>query len=148
MRDKESDRIRPTGRRNPAKPSTYGATNGQLSEDYNPEKSYPTNLVKLSSWTAECNSFHRIHPTQKPVALFEYLIRTYTNEGEIVLDNVIGSGTTAVAAINTGRNFIGIEKEPEYVEFARRRVDEAMAIKNERESGNIWRKINVNHSIG
>ena len=65
------------------------------------------------------------HPTQKPVALFEYLIRTYTNEGETVLDNCIGSGTTAVAAINTGRNFIGIEQESEYVEVARKRIADA-----------------------
>ena len=62
------------------------------------------------------------HPTQKPVALMEYLIKTYTNEGEIVLDFTIGSGTTAVAAINTNRQFIGIEKEAEYVEIARKRV--------------------------
>jgi len=75
-----------------------------------------------------------LHPTQKPVELFEYLIRTYTNEGEIILDNCIGSGTTAVAAINTGRNFIGIEQEPGYVDIARRRVDEALAFKNEKES--------------
>lgn len=67
-----------------------------------------------------------MHPTQKPVALFEYLIRTYTNEGEIVLDNCIGSGTTAVAAINTNRQFIGIEREPEYVEIANKRIAEAM----------------------
>src|SRR5699024_7256770 len=127
MRDKESNRIRPIGRRNRVNPSTYGASNGQLSEDYNPKKSYPTNLVKLSSKTAECNSINRVHPTQKPVALFEYLIRTYTNEGEVVLDNVIGSGTTAVAAINTGRQFIGIEREEEYVNIARERVEQAYA---------------------
>lgn len=69
------------------------------------------------------------HPTQKPVALFEYLIRTYTNEGETVLDNCLGSGTTAVAAINTNRNFIGIEREPDYVAIAQRRIDEALAQK-------------------
>ncbi len=73
--------------------------------------------------------YEGLHPTQKPVALFEYLIRTYTNEGEIVLDNCIGSGTTAVAAINTNRQFIGIEKEPEYVEIGNRRIAEAMAEK-------------------
>ena len=67
------------------------------------------------------------HPTQKPVKLFEYLIRTYTNEGETVLDNCIGSGTTAVAAINTGRKFIGIEQESEYVEIARKRIADAKA---------------------
>ena len=63
-----------------------------------------------------------IHPTQKPVALFEYLIKTYTNEGDLVLDNCIGSGTTAVAAINTGRNFIGIELNKEYCEIAKKRI--------------------------
>jgi site-specific DNA-methyltransferase (adenine-specific) len=65
-----------------------------------------------------------LHPTQKPVALFEYLIKTYTNEGEIVLDNCIGSGTTAIAALNTGRFFIGIEKEEKYVGIARKRIAE------------------------
>ena len=69
------------------------------------------------------------HPTQKPVALFEYLIRTYTNEGEVVLDNCIGSGTTAVAAINTGRQFIGIEQEVEYVEIANNRISETLTEK-------------------
>ena len=66
-----------------------------------------------------------IHPTQKPVALFEYLIKTYTNEGEIVLDNCIGSGTTAIAAHNTGRNFIGIEKDETYFNIAKKRIEEA-----------------------
>ena len=64
-----------------------------------------------------------LHPTQKPVALCEYLIKTYTQEGELVLDNCIGSGTTAIAALNTGRFFIGIEKEPKYVEIARERIE-------------------------
>lgn len=66
-----------------------------------------------------------LHPTQKPVELFEYLIKTYTNEGDVVLDNCIGSGTTAVAAISTGRNFIGIEQEWEYCEVANQRIEEA-----------------------
>ena len=64
----------------------------------------------------------KLHPTQKPVALFEYLIRTYTNEGDLVLDNCIGSGTTAVAAENLGRNWVGIEKETKYVEIANDRI--------------------------
>lgn len=63
------------------------------------------------------------HPTQKPVALFEYLIRTYTNEGDLILDNCIGSGTTAVAALNCNRNFVGIEIESEYVGIAKRRIE-------------------------
>ena len=66
-----------------------------------------------------------LHPTQKPVALFEYLIKTYTNEKGIVLDNCIGSGTTAVACINTDRNYIGFELEEEYFNIAKLRIDDA-----------------------
>lgn len=65
----------------------------------------------------------KLHPTQKPVDLFRYLIRTYTNAGEIVLDNCIGSGTTAVAATLEGRKWIGFETEPKYVEIANKRLD-------------------------
>lgn len=65
------------------------------------------------------------HPTQKPVALMEYLIRTYTNEGETVLDFTMGSGTTGVACANTGRNFIGIERDDKYFAIARDRVSAA-----------------------
>ena len=79
---------------------------------------YPTSIKRFP------RDNNKIHPTQKPVALFEYLIKTYTQPGEIVLDNCIGSGTTAIAAINTGRFFIGIEKEEKYVEIARKRIAE------------------------
>ena len=65
----------------------------------------------------------KVHPTQKPVALMEYLIRTYTDEGETVLDNCMGSGTTGVACKNTGRNFIGIERDPEYFRIASERIN-------------------------
>lgn len=65
----------------------------------------------------------KIHPTQKPVALFEYLIKTYTNEGETVLDNCMGSGTTAIACLNTNRNFIGFEKDEEYWKLANERIE-------------------------
>lgn len=63
-----------------------------------------------------------LHPTQKPVELMEYLINTYTNPGDVVLDNCMGSGTTGVAAINTGRRFIGIEQDPEYFSIAQERL--------------------------
>ena len=63
------------------------------------------------------------HPTQKPVALYEYLIKTYTNEGETVLDNCMGSGTTGVACKNLGRNFIGIEKDEKYFQIASDRIN-------------------------
>lgn len=66
------------------------------------------------------------HPTQKPVALFEYLIKTYTQPGELVLDNCAGSGTTAIACINTDRNFILIEKEPDYVQICEQRIKDAL----------------------
>jgi site-specific DNA-methyltransferase (adenine-specific) len=78
---------------------------------------YPTQLLEF------CGE-RGLHPTQKPVALFEYLIKTYTNEGDLVLDNVAGSGTTGVACQNLGRNFILIEKEPEYVEICEKRLAE------------------------
>ena len=71
------------------------------------------------------NETKSLHPTQKPVALFEYLIKTYTSVGDTILDNCIGSGTTAVAAINTGRNFIGIEMDKGYCDIANKRIQEA-----------------------
>jgi len=70
-----------------------------------------------------------LHPTQKPVALFEYLIKTYTNKDEIVLDNCIGSGTTAIACINTNRKYIGIEKDEKYYNIALNRIKEHTEIK-------------------
>jgi site-specific DNA-methyltransferase (adenine-specific) len=78
---------------------------------------YPRSVQKIAvDMKAE------FHPTQKPVALFEYLIKTYTSVGDVVLDNTIGSGTTAVAAINTGRNWIGIEQDAHYCEIANERI--------------------------
>ena len=68
---------------------------------------------------------HGKHPTQKPVALMEYLIRTYTNPNELVLDNTMGSGTTGVACMNTGRRFIGIERDEKYFEIAKTRITDA-----------------------
>jgi site-specific DNA-methyltransferase (adenine-specific) len=85
-------------------------------------KRYPISIITIDRCSEECNSHNRLHSTQKPVALFEYLIKTYTNEGDLVLDNCIGSGTTAVAAKRTGRHFIGIELSPEYCEIARKRI--------------------------
>ena len=65
----------------------------------------------------------RLHPTQKPVALLEYLIKTYTNEGDVVLDNCMGSGSTCVACVNTNRHYIGFEKEPKYYDIACKRLN-------------------------
>ena len=82
----------------------------------------PTNLIVFEKIRKGS-----LHPTQKPVALFEYLIKTYTNEGETVLDNCIGSGTTAIACINTGRNFIGFEIDKHYCDIANERIRKALA---------------------
>ena len=82
---------------------------------------YPRNTINIK--TVSNRSKEKVaHPTQKPVALFEYLIKTYTNKGDLVLDNCAGSGTTGVACKNLGRKFILIEKEEKYVEIARRRI--------------------------
>ena len=75
-----------------------------------------------------------VHPTQKPVALMEYLIRTYTNEGETVLDNCMGSGTTGVACANTNRNFIGIELDEGYFKIAQDRINQAVVNINKQDS--------------
>jgi site-specific DNA-methyltransferase (adenine-specific) len=70
---------------------------------------------------------HVVHPTQKPLALMQYMVRTYTDEGQVVLDNTMGSGTTGVAAVSEARRFIGIEIELKYFDIARRRISEALA---------------------
>lgn len=83
-------------------------------------KRYPLNVIKIGN---AANS-KKIHPTQKPVELLEYLIKTYTEEEETVLDNCMGSGSTGVACLNTNRKFIGIEKEEKYFEIAYNRIKE------------------------
>lgn len=82
---------------------------------------YPTSILVESN----AKKIGLVHPTQKPVSLMEYLIRTYTNEGETVLDFTMGSGTTGVACVNTGRHFIGIERDPTYFQIAKDRIEEA-----------------------
>lgn len=81
---------------------------------------YPINLIYFKQ------DRHKLHSTQKPEALLEYLIKTYTNENELVLDNCIGSGTTAIACINTNRQYIGIEKDKTYYDIANKRINEAL----------------------
>jgi len=82
---------------------------------------YPTDTVYFKTSESEGTVFH---PTQKPVALFEYLIKTYTNEGDLVLDNCMGSGTTGVACKNLNRDFIGMELDEKYFEIAKKRIEE------------------------
>ena len=83
---------------------------------------YPKAILEFSKAN---NKESGLHPTQKPIALLEYLIKTYTNEGEIVLDNCMGSGSTGVACVNTNRDFIGIELEEKYFNIAKERIKTA-----------------------
>ena len=101
--------------------STGGYSSNYNDFTYKPHVSeyyYPTTLLEIP-----LPRFKNGHPTQKPVPLLEYLIRTYTNEGEIVLDNCMGSGSTGVACINTNRRFIGIEIDKDYFETAKSRIN-------------------------
>ena len=107
------------------KDATQGMASGlfKVSANRNEMLRYPKNLINIKSTEKECNNANRVHPTQKPVKLFEYLIKTYTNEGDLVLDNCIGSGTTAIACLNTNRNYIGIEKEQKYYDICLNRLN-------------------------
>ena len=104
----------------------YGKTN----QDYQYESTerYPRSIQVFSTDTQNSS----LHPTQKPVALFEYLINTYTNEGDLVLDNCAGSFTTAIAALNTKRNYICMEKEQKYFEIGEKRITEWHTEKEQR----------------
>ena len=94
---------------------------------------YPSNILYYPLDT------EKLHPTQKPVALLDYLIKTYTNENELVLDNCMGSGSTGIACINTNRRFIGIEKDDKYFDIAVNRIDKHI---KENNLGNIELSIN------
>jgi site-specific DNA-methyltransferase (adenine-specific) len=101
--------------------------NGSLSDNYGFRKRHMSesedgkrNPLSIISFPKDSL---RLHPTQKPVALLEYLIKTYTNKNELVLDNCMGSGSTGVAALNTNRRFIGIEKNEKYFEIAKNRIE-------------------------
>ncbi|MDT7015404.1 DNA-methyltransferase [Levilactobacillus namurensis] len=86
---------------------------------------FPDNILTYNSRMGELNPLHRVHPTQKPVALLEYLIKTYTNPGDLVLDNCMGSGSTGVACVNSNRRFIGMELDKNYFKIAEQRINEA-----------------------
>lgn len=107
----------------------YRCKKGGDTSNYNPSgivttessgERYPVTVLEFSRDKV------KLHPTQKPVALMEYLIKTYTNEGDLVLDNCMGSGTTGVACMNTGRRFIGIEMDEGYFNIAKERIESAM----------------------
>lgn len=108
----------------------YTCAQGQTKSENYGEQSGAVTVSDGSRYPLTVLDFPRdkskVHPTQKPVALMEYLIRTYTHEGMTVLDNCMGSGTTGVACVNTGRNFIGIEMDDKYFEIAQKRIQAAI----------------------
>lgn len=101
--------------------SNFGRFNGNHHTENKDGKRCPLTVLNFSG---EHNK-GKLHPTQKPVALLEYLIKTYTNEGDIVLDNCMGSGSTRVAAVNTNRHYIGFELDEKYFEIAEKRINDA-----------------------
>ena len=103
--------------------SVLGEINEAKKSSMKPNKKYKQTITNYPYKTLKFNSDRSLHPTQKPVALFEYLIKTYTNEGETVLDNCMGSGTTAIACMNTNRNFIGFELDTDYFNIAKERIE-------------------------
>jgi site-specific DNA-methyltransferase (adenine-specific) len=117
---KHCNRIR---KRSNSKHLITSSSGGNMESEYQVDfENYPKDIITFSN-----GKKNNVHPSEKPVDLFEYLIKTYTNNWwETVLDNCIGSGTTAIACINTGRNFIGIEKDEGYYNIATKRVAEHM----------------------
>ena len=102
-----------------SKSNPTSTVSGGLNKEYTQVyENYPRNLISFRS-----ENGNKLHPTMKPVALLEYLIRTYTNEGDTVLDPTMGSGSTGVACKNLGRKFIGIEKDEKYFEIAKQRIN-------------------------
>ena len=106
-----------------------GTGHNILSSITSGEKEYKDRFPLSIQFFSNANQKDKTHPTQKPVALFEYLIKTYTNAGDLVLDNCAGSGTTGIACLNTKRNFILIEKEEKYVDIATKRIAEECKMK-------------------
>lgn len=112
-----------SGNKKNSKTSNYGVQREEYLDRQSDEINPDTALLNI-----KCvhNSSGKLHPTQKPVELMEYLIKTYTNPGEVVLDFSMGSGTTGVGCVNLDRDFIGIEKDEKYFNIARDRIMEAM----------------------
>lgn len=118
IEDKPKENIRPISTKNRAT-TNYGEFDEGNHRTIPHDKTYPKSVLKVSNESKTTT----IHPTQKPVNLVEWLIRSYSNEGELVLDNCMGSGTTAVACIRSNRYFIGFELEKEYFDLANDRIE-------------------------
>ena len=106
--------------------NSQGMASGDFknSKSHNEDLRYPKNRLVYNNRVGELNALNRLHPTQKPVELLEYLVKTYTNENDTILDNTMGSGTTGIACQNLNRNFIGIEMDENYFNIAEKRIKE------------------------
>ena len=120
---KENQRDRIKNYKKEVKDTVYGSQKEYIPDRKDDTLRNPNSILEYSNQGAECHRTKRLHPTQKPVALMEYLIKTYTNEGELVLDFTMGSGTTGVACKNLGRDFIGIELDDKYFDIANKRIN-------------------------
>lgn len=118
MIDRPKDKIEVRKTTEYGRTEIMGGERKQLSKTY--DQWYPKNIIQVSNASSSNKS---VHPTQKPVALLEYLIKTYTLEGETVLDFTMGSGSTGVACVNLNRKFIGIEKDETYFNIAKQRIE-------------------------
>lgn len=107
------------------KTTRQGAVTSDIIGKQKRKREYQQTMTNYPRSIIEFKSELGLHPTQKPVALLEYLVKTYTNPGDLVLDNCMGSGSTGVACVNTGRDFIGIELDPDYFRTAKERINQA-----------------------
>ena len=117
-RDKKNER--------PAKKKSVNNIINMVCEDEGTrnKKKYPVNKIEYNRLSGELNSSKILHPCQKPIAILDYLIKTYTTDGEVILDNCMGSGSTGVAALNINRKFIGMELDEKYFQIAEKRIQD------------------------
>ena len=125
MEEAKQENIRPIGVSKKKTDLLAGIKSGQFQpqENYNPNMRYPKNEIVISSREGECNPLNRLHPTQKPVALMEYLINTYTKENDVILDFTCGVASTIIGCINTNRQYIGFELDENYYNIAVERIN-------------------------
>ena len=134
MQPRKSERVKQAKKGNTKNWRSYRKDGNEISfqtdyeprswEVYDSEVKNPMDYIKIPAVVSNSKE-KTIHPTQKPVDLLEYLVKTYTNEGDLVLDFTMGSGSTGVACMNTGRRFIGIELDNNYFDIASKRIEEA-----------------------
>ena len=128
MELKEKKNLRPISNKKTSNRKIFKMASGEEKRgvNYSDKLKYPRAIQVFNRMAKECNTLNRQHPTQKPIALMEYLIKTYTNESETVLDFTMGSGSTGVAAKNLNRNFIGIEQDEKYFKIAENRIQSTL----------------------